>query len=162
MILAGAVFTLGAAREISYRGSHVTPAGTARSISKASDRTCRRRTSPAGQMHVWRGRPARKDPVSLSRLIVRIPFTLFGIASITAALLTGSGTLPLKGVWHLLMLPSYILHVAVAAAAVALVREPPEWLWLVSLALQLTFFAFLDAQLARRRSSRAGVATGRS
>jgi hypothetical protein len=100
--------------------------------------------------------------VSLLRLIVRIPFTLFGVASITAALLTGSGTLPLKGIWHVLMLPSYILHVAVAAAAVALVREPPEWLWFVSSSLQLTFFAFLDAQLARRRSSRAGVATGRS
>ncbi|HUF50401.1 MAG TPA: hypothetical protein VMN60_06175 [Longimicrobiales bacterium] len=89
--------------------------------------------------------------MSILRLVARFPFTLFGIASITALILTGSGTLPLKGIWHVLMLPSYILHVAVAAAAVALAGEPPEWLWLVSLPLQLMFFVFLDVQLARRR-----------
>jgi hypothetical protein len=89
--------------------------------------------------------------MSVLRLIGRIPFTLFGIASITTLILTGSGALPLKGIWHFLMLPSYILHLAVTVLAVALVREPPGWLGLVSLSLQLACFALLDFLLARRR-----------
>jgi hypothetical protein len=99
--------------------------------------------------------------MSVLRLVARIPFTFFGIASIAALILTGSGTLPLEGFWHVLMLPSYLLHVAVAIVAIALVGDPPGWLWLVSLVFQLSFFAFLDVLLARYRASRARRAAER-
>ena len=89
---------------------------------------------------------------ALARLST-VRFSVVGALSTCVLVLSGGGVVPAEGVWLLLMLPAYLVHLVITGVAVALIGDAPAWLNIVTLPLMLGSFAALDYFFWTRRKN---------
>jgi hypothetical protein len=86
----------------------------------------------------------------LARFVLRIPFVLLGVGAHIVLLLAANGTLPLRGIWHVLMLPAYVMHLPLVIIAAQLFEaQAPIWYWVATAPVRIAPFILADVLLSR-------------
>jgi hypothetical protein len=99
-------------------------------------------------------------------LLVRWPFTLFGLLSFMLLVLSARGVIPVEGVWRALIIAPYAIHLLIVMLAVLLIgTNGPEWAlagyFVLTFPLRFLPFVLVDYLLAStRRQHRPSVAVG--
>src|SRR5688572_24527660 len=97
----------------------------------------------------------------LKNVLIRWPFTVFGLLSFVLLVLSARGAIPVEGVWRALIVVPYLIHLLIVMLAVLLfgpVEPGPQWLLAVFVVLTfpLRFLPFVlaDYLLTRIRHQR--------